>query len=396
MSYTSSNFYEDYVFMEKLKTPSVWYNPAEEWTKSAEGTPIRPKTIYIGEHQGKPTWEEPIFDVSRYMEAKNLLKQGKINEDKAQYSHWLSSQWENAAVSYADYLKYGKSYTNSPFRQASGVVTSQDSPTINVVQILGEVMGRTEKNYTMEDAVTRIATPNLNIAVDTWKGFVASADIPEYGDTPVRKGGFTREQYFLKKDAAHILVTDEAQARSDRNVFTIHVNHAVQDLRRLKAQKIAIELETAANESGGADWAAHTAGVSTTDPIRQIATVADIIELNGGTPNTIASHGRAFRDFAGNSRVNGQGQVTPEARFGTTVVGNLPGLPGFTWYVDNLKTAGLVTIYDKSAVLLMQGPVRTAQYRNELKGADGYITRDYNAVKIIDTSRIRDLPAIGS
>jgi hypothetical protein len=70
---------------------------------------------------------------------------------------------------------------------------------------------------------------------------------------------------------------------------------------------------------------------------------------------------------------------------------NVPNLPGFTWIVDPLMSANRVTIYDKSTLLLLQGPVRTAQFRKEGAGVDAYFTRDWNAVAILDATQIRAL-----
>jgi hypothetical protein len=152
----------------------------------------------------------------------------------------------------------------------------------------------------------------------------------------------------LKKDVGHIAVTDEAQYRVDRDIYTMHVQHAVQDMRRIKANKIAVKLETA-TDVAGSDWMAYTGEHSTADPIDQIGTLADTIEANGGQPNTIASHARVFRAFKSNTHINGPPNASPNLTFGNRVATDIPGLPGFTWYIDNLKTNTLATVYDKRA-----------------------------------------------
>lgn len=385
---------EDYVLQKKLDSTAAWYNPAKEWTQAKNGVPLRPETIYIGEKNMAPTWEEGVFDVARYRSAMTEYRKGNIDSDKLKFSPWLKDYWEDAANTAADVFKHGRHAVNA-YRSAGGVVTSTDSTAINVIQILGEILGRDQRQYTMEQAVTTVSTPNLALSVDTWQGFTASQDVGESVEALVKKGRITRVEYLLKKDVGHIGVTDEAQLRADRDIFTLHVNHAVQDLRRIKAQKIAVELETATDVAAG-DWAAYTGEHSTRDPVDDIGTVADTIEANGGSPNTIASGARAFRDFSSNTHIRGTIEASADLTFGNRVAGGLPGLPGMTWYIDNLKTNTLVTVYDKSAILLMQGPTRTAQYRNEARGQDFYITKDYNAVKIIDTSLIRDVTGVSA
>jgi hypothetical protein len=381
---------EDYYIQKQLATPSAWWNPAQVSMRVDDVT-LRPDTIYIGEQNGRPTWETPVFDVSRYRTAKQLYREGKIDDDRLTFSPWLSPEWDEAVKIQADIHKYGRQAMNA-YRSASGVVTSTDSTAINVIQILGEILGRDERVWNMEEAVTRVATPNLSLSVDSWQGFTASADVAEAVEAFPKKGKITRTEYLLKKDVAHIMITDEAQLRADRSIFDIHVNAAVQDMRRLKAAKIAVELESATDVAIG-DWQPYTAEHSTRDPVDDIGVTADgVIVANNGNFNTIASHPRPFRDFFTNTHIQGTGAAANPTRFtDSQTVGNIPGLPGVTWYVSNLLTNTMVTIYDKRAIMLMQGPVRTAQYRNELRGVDAYVTRDYNITKIVDSTLIRNL-----
>lgn len=380
-------FQDEYRLMKKREATSAWYNPSLEEVKE-NGVLLLPEHIYIGEKNMAPTWEEPVFDVKQYRTAKQLYREGKIDDDRLKFSPW-KGDWDDAYNEYLDAMKYG-------YRSAAiGVVTSDDNPAINVIQMLGEILGRDQRQYNLEQAVTRVATPNLTLSIDTWNGFTASQDVGEGVEAFVKKGKFTRQEFALKKDVGHVMFTDEAQMRADRDIYTQHVQHVAQDLRRIKALSIATELETAP-DIASADWAAYTTDHSTTDPVAAIGEAADIIEANGGNPNTIASHARPLRDFSSNTHVKGMIQPSASLQFGGRVVNGVPGLPGFTWYVDNLKTNTLVTVYDKAAILLMQGPTRTAQYRHEGKGMDAYITRDWYNVQIIDDSLVRDVTGVSA
>ena len=387
---------DEYYFIKKLETPSAWFNPATSTAKGQEGQILRPQTIYIGGDE-VPTWEEPVFDVARYKSARDAYRKGSLKLDDLQSSPWLSTEWDEAAKIRADVLKYGKSYVNSPFRQGSGVITSVDTPAINVIQVLGELLGEDNRDYVLEQAITQAATPNLVLSVDQWSGFSGSQDVGEGVEALVKKGTFARTDYILKKDVAHIAVTDEANVRYERDVFAQHVRHAAQDLRRIKNQKIATELETGASAGTFGDWIAWTSDHRTRDAARDIYAAATIIEANGGIPNTVASHSRVFNDFATNTQLASAGlSGSLDQRFGNSVVNNIPSLAGITWYLDNLKTATLATVYDKSAVLLMQGPTKTEQYRIPGKGINAYITRDWNSVKVIDASRIRNVTGVSA
>lgn len=384
---------DEYYFIKKLETPSAWYAPNTDWERGAEGQPIRPQTIHIGELNEQPTWDEPVFDVKRYNAAKTAFREGRMNADTATYSPWLSTDWEEAAKERADELRYGKSYVNSPFRGASGTITSGDYTAINVIQMLGEVLGQDERNYVLEQAVTTAATPNLTLSVDTWAGFTASQDVAEAQEALVKKGAFSRVEYMLKKDVAHIAITDEASVRYERDVWAQHIRHAAQDMRRLKNQKIATELETATDIAAG-DWLAWTTDHRTRDASRDIYAAARVIYDNGGVPNTIASHPRPYNDFITNT--GGPMAASNNQQFQVGQVGGIPALQGFTWYLDSLKTDTLVTVYDKSAILLMQGPTKTEQYRIPGRMINAYMTVDFNSVRIVDATRIRDVTGVSA
>lgn len=389
---------DEYNFLKKLETPAAWYNPATKWEKSGpESVRVQPQTIYLGGNEN-PTWEEPVYDVAKLRRAKEAYRKGSINADQATYSPWISTEWEEVAKEWFAIQKYGKSYNDSPFRKASGVITSTDGPTaINVIQVLAEVLGIDNRNLILDQAVTTAATPNTVLSVDQWSGFGASVDVGEGVEPLTKKGAFTRTEYVLKKDAIHIAATDEGMMRFDRDMFAQNIRQGGQALRVAKNQKIATELETATDVAGG-NWLAFSAGGNRTrDASRDIFAAAAVVEANGGIPNTVASHSRVFNDFIANTQLGpgGFGAMT-EQRFGTNVVTNLPQLSGFTWYVDNFKTDTLATVYDKSAVLLMQGPTKVEQYRDSKRGLNGYIARDWNAVKIIDSSRIRDVTGVSA
>lgn len=388
---------EEYYFLKKLETPAAWYNPATNVAKtSSDGVKVQPQTIYLGGDE-TPTWEEPVFSVANFRKAKEAFRKGSINGDQAQYSPWLSTEWEEVAKDYYNIIRYGKSYAESPFRKASGVITSQDGPAaINVIQVLNELMGVDNRNLILEQAVTQVATPNIVLSVDQWSGFQASIDVGEGVEPLTKKGAFSRTEFTLKKDAVHIGVTDEGSMRFDRDVFAQNIRQGGQALRIAKNSKIAVELETGTGIAAG-NWLAFTSDHRTRDAARDIFAAAAVIEANGGIPNTVASHSRVFNDFIANTAL-GPSVMGPatEQRFGTNVVSGLPQLSGFTWYVDNFKTDTLATVYDKSAVLLMQGPTKVEQYRDSKKGMNGYIARDWNAVKIIDATRIRNVTGVSA
>lgn len=379
---------------QKKTANSAWFNPA---TNHDDGEGLRPQTIYIGERgHNQPTWEDAVYDVARARETAHLVAQGRMDPEEAAFAPYIG-EWQNRFGEwYSDLKREASRREMSPYRvAASGIITSDDSTALNVVNIMAEILGRDNRTYVLEQAVRQASVPNLRLSVDTWNGFGVDRDVPEGVEALTQKGKFTRQEITMKKDVSHIAITDEAEFSSDRNLMQEHIRHSAAEMRRVKSLKVATALETAA-DTAGSDWAALTGEHSTANPLDQLGALMDTIEANGGTPNTIASHNRPFRDFMANTWIKGTVAPGGSVAVGTRVINNVPGLPGVTWYVDNLKTNTLVTVYDRDAVLLLQGPVRTETYRDSRHGFNGYITRDWNTVFVLDTSLIADLTGVSA
>jgi hypothetical protein len=332
------------------------------------------------------------MDVSRHREHISLIRQGKIDHDKLKYGAYIG-EWEDIANEYADVKENGLQFRSGNV----GIITSTDSPTLNSVQILGELQGVDTRNYTLEGALTQVSTPNLEISVDSIFGFTASQDVGEGMEPDVKKGKFERTKYTLKKDAGYIMQTDEAAFTNDRDTFNLGIQQVTRDLVRIFNDKIIAKLEGAdVPTMAGDDWAAVASGLRTNDAVTNIAEVEAVIAGNGGILDTIVSDPIVLRAYVSN--VQG-GATLMNAPVGLGVVGNnrtdnVPGVNGVTWYTDNGLANTRITAFDKRAVLKMQGPVRTAQFRDERRGMDGYITRNWRGVQIIDTSRIRGVTGV--
>lgn len=373
--------------IEKNRATSAWFNPCPYPVKDqVTGRQLLPETIYVGESNNlTPTWEDPALDVRQYINSKELFKQGRLNEDSARFNPWIG-EWKDRVAEANSKIKIN----------VGGVVTTDDYTAINVINVMAEMLGTVYRDYALTQAITTVQTPSITLQIDTYTRFTASQDIDEGVQAPTKKGTFSRQSLDLKKDVGHVAFTDEVLMRPyQHNIYQTHIENAVQDLKRIKARKIATELELAADVAGS-DWTAYTGEHSTADPYDQVGTIGDTIYSNGGEPNTIATADRVFRDFLSNTRVaKTTAPVAPQS-YGARVVNGIPGLPSYTWYIDNELTNTMATIYDKKAVILAQGPVRTAQYRYEEAGIDGYITRDWNAVKTIQSGLIRNLTGVSA
>jgi hypothetical protein len=174
-------------------------------------------------------------------------------------------------------------------------------------------------------------------------------------------------------------MTDEAQLRLVHDLWRQQIDTAVTDFKRLKAHKIAVLLGAITPFAPVHDWSLFTTDHNTFSPFGDIGTVSDIIFANNGAPNVLASNDKTWRIFSQSTYIKGVLQAVPLPDMSLAkILTAVPGLPGFTWFIDNEMAASQIAVFDKRAVAMLQGPVRTAQYRLELQGVDGYVYRDWN------------------
>lgn len=381
------NYLRDLVREENKRTArnriqSAYYNPVEFRTRDKDtGKTLDPQWIYVGEEGGKPTWAEKVLHIPTHVKLNYAKEKGDIDADAAKFGGY-TKEW-------ADVLNEAVySY------KTAGTITSSDFSAISAVNVLAELLNTDYKQHVLEQAVTVVNTPSLHLDIDTYTKFTAFQDVEEGELVPSRKGAFSRQSIDLKKDVSHLQFSDEVQMRGyDQNVYQVHIENAVQDLRRVKAKKIATEIETA-SDVAGADFGAMASGLSSFNPYDVIGGVIDTIEANDGNVDTFASADKVYRDFIGNSNVKGQFSPGVNQEFGARSVNGVTGYSGVTWYIDNELTNTILSIYDKKAIILAQGPVKVAQYRNEEGGIDGYISRDWNAVKIVQSGKIRNITGV--
>jgi len=374
----------------KGKATVLWYSPPENpdfpYEKAANGVSVDPNSVYLGGNMA-PTWNEKVLDMGKLFHAKEQLKSGKTNDVFKAIEDPYVGEWQNIAREYADI----KTRKNGHTRQAS-VGTEADFSAIDVVNVMAEMVGTELRTFVLEQALTTIGTPQLDLKVDTYTRFTAQQGVPE-GVAPIpARAAVSRTSYDLTKDVATIQITDEAQLRTVHDLYKQQVDTAVTDFKRLKSNKIATKLATATGVSAGGAWTGFTTDHNTYDPRAYIGTVSDTIFANNGAPNVIASHDQIWRSYASSTFIKGVLQAIPMPDMSMAkIINQVPGLPGYTWYVDNEMTSTIMAVFDRKAVAMLQGPVRTAQYRLELEGVDGYLYRDWSLPVILVPGRIRQL-----
>jgi hypothetical protein len=367
--------------IEKGKETVLWLNRAQNYEKGDNGQTVRPMTVYRGGGEA-PTWDEEVMDMSVMLQNQQRLKSGRTSDVYSVLADPYLGEWKDIAHEYAESIKGSKRI------KSAGVGTDSDFAAIDVVNVMAELVGTEPRTFVLEQALTVIGTPQLDLKVDTYTRFTAQSGVPE-GVAPIpKRGAVSRTSFDLTKDVSMIAITDEAQLRTIHDLYKTQVDNAVTDFKRLKSNKIATKLNTA-SATGTADWAAFTTDHNSTDPRQAIGGVADAIFANNGAPNIIASADKTWRTFASSTFIKGVLQAVPLPDMSMAkIINQVPGLPGFTWYVDNEMLNTTAAVFDRKAVALLQGPVRTAQVRLEQEGIDGYIYRDWNLPVFLISNRV--------
>lgn len=384
---------------EKGKSTVLWYSPprgpSEYKYESTNGRPVKPQHIYLGGN-GAPTWEEAVMDVRKYIHADEQLKSAKTDDIFKVLQDPFVGEWSNIAREYAD-AKMARDGESRRRVKGASIGTEADFSAIDVVNVMAQMVATELRTFVLEQALTVIGTPQLDLKVDTYTRFTAEQGVPE-GVAPIpQRAAVSRTSYDLTKDVAMIGVTDESQLRTVHDMYRQMVDTAVTDFKRLKSNKIATKLATATTTSGGADWTAFTTDHNTTDPRANIGAASDAIFANNGAPNVLASHDQVWRGFASSTYIKGVLQAIPLPDMSMAkIINQVPSMPGFTWYVDNEMTSTIISVFDRKAVALLQGPVRTSQVRLEQEGIDAYLYRDWNVPVLLVSNRVRQLTSVHS
>jgi hypothetical protein len=371
-----------------------WINPAKSWELSDDGQYVRPQTIYFGTKNGLPTWEEPAFDMNIYREGMTAIKSGSTDRQKIRSDPYLG-KWANIAHEYDELVQSAiKSGSKSSLKSA-GIGLTGDFSAIDVINVANELINTELRAFSLEQAVTEIAVPQLTISIDTYTRFTAQKNIGE-GVPPILKlGSIARTTYDLPKDGGGVGLTFESQTRASHDLMRTHIDNLVADLRRIKAATIATMLETATDVTGE-DFGAYSSGLWTYFPLDKIGAITDTIYSNNGTPDTVATHDKVFREYMSNQNTHQyiQGPQQNVNLSNAKVIQSPPNLPGVTWYIDNSKTSTLFTMYDKRAAVKFQGPIRTAVVRMEMEDVDAFRVFDFNTAKLLIAGRARDLTGV--
>ena len=267
------------------------------------------------------------------------------------------------------------------------IIQPGDISAIEAVTVLDEVLGLVRPQYVLRNLCRIVRMPNLTARVDIATALAGQEKVPPLVEAEISAEAYTGVSFDLWKNVVHVALSDEAVKKAAHDILGLNVSDAARDLARMENKQIDEVLDTALDVAG-ADW-----GDTTKNPYNDILGVLNTINGAGYKVDAIAAHPLVWGDFFGNPFVKGQlqGEVLPSGD-----VFSVPGLPGVKGYSDFqlLSTSAFVLSTSAPAIVLGDGPIEAAKYRNEKAGYDAYIIRQWLEPKLVLSGAIRELTGV--
>ncbi len=287
----------------------------------------------------------------------------------------------------------GKYKGTRDFTAAAGVLTPGNISGIQAVTILDEVLGRARVDYNLRGICRSIRMDNLTMRIDLATGFTGQEKVKPMIEAEIAKDVYTPVNFDLWKNVVHVVAADETQMKAAHAVLDQSVDEAARELPRMENSQISAIVEACSEMAGSvvySDWGAFTSGVSDTNPMIAIVASIDAIQKKGWPVNFMAMHPTLWGKFILNTYVRdlvhaGIMQVGKDGgRF------TLPGYPNIKIYTDYALTetptstkGPIVGSSRAPGLVLGEGPTTAARYRDEGKGMDAFIIRQWLEPKLI-------------
>jgi len=282
----------------------------------------------------------------------------------------------------------GKYYKQADSRVFEAqMIAPSDISAIEAVTILDEVLGLAVPQYVLRNVCRPVRMDSLTARVDIATALAGKEKVPPLVEAELSAEAYSKVDFDLWKNVVHVAISDEARKKAAHDILGLHVSDAARDLVRMENKQIDEALD-GATDVAGADW-----GDTTKNPYNDIVPAMATIEGAGYPVDAIVANPLVWGDFFGNPFVKGQlqGQVMPGGR-----IFNLPGLPGVRGYSDFacLSTIAFVLSTSAPALVMGEGPVEAARYRDEKAGYDAYIIRQWLQPKLVLAAAIRELTGV--
>ena len=278
------------------------------------------------------------------------------------------------------------------------LIQPDDIVGIEAVTILDEVLGLARPLYKLRGICRSIRMDSLTARVDVATGLTGQEKVPPLVEAEISAESYTAVDFDLWKNVVHVVLSDEARRKASHDVLGLHVSDAARDLARMENKQVKEAAEACTEKVSGtpySDWGAVTGGVSDINPFEAIQASLNYVEGKGFEPDFMALHPTLWSKFIQNTWVRDLVQAGV-ARIGAEGGQfTLPGYPTVRIVVDYALTetptgsvGPLVGSSTAPAIVLGEGPVEAARYRDEKAGYEAYVIRQYLEPKLVQNTAI--------
>jgi len=141
--------------------------------------------------------------------------------------------------------------------------------------------------------------PKLVASIDIATALTGVEKVPPMVEAEISAEAYSRTNFDLWKNVAHVVVSDEAQKKAAHDIMGTQITDAAKELARMENSQIKTIAE-AATAVAGTDW-----GTQTNNPFDDIGAMMDVIEGNGFPVDFIAADPLVWLDFFSNAFTRG-------------------------------------------------------------------------------------------
>lgn len=341
---------------------TVWYNPEEECYYKANNP--ESQTPDYGVRITKAHAFPNAFSKLVGGSAKDL---SATQKDELRFNPFTDEMQEQAIGLYSRMDKLRKEYakTRDPALVGAGTVTQADYSALTNVMADATIKELIARDFVLMQAVTVKPWSKLVYTHHTSTPFRNTYGLGELDISDSASPSFTRASITLKKAQGRVSISIWA----DMTVRDIDVTGETErmvnaDFERGYAQEIATLLATGTDAAAAGAFDVVAAGDfhHTTNPATILRSTTATVRTNGGMADTLAMNSITYGTLVQNTWMRTGGSVLAQGpSFDKTSarVTTHPLLPGFTIYIDELLPNGSIFIYDKSAVIFLEGPTST-------------------------------------
>jgi hypothetical protein len=271
-----------------------------------------------------------------------------------------------------------------------GILT--DVATIESKVVLEELLGLMRPDYTLEQCVTVVNTPELVLSVDTETIASGHADVQPLEESVIRNKTFVRKNMECDLNEAHIVIEDRAAMKASHDLLRLNIADCAREIAKMRNAAINTEMLTS-GDTDGLNW---TDSDDLTDsPLIDITTGIKTVMCNGYKPDFVALNPIDWNYFLNHEAVQMMA-MSGILTMGQTPTLTVPGYPSVKIVIDCAVTYNHCFVGSKRAIILAQGPTESVRYRHEPKRYTGFIARDYVDVELCVTGAFVDITPIES